>query len=107
MKTPPVKCQLEFKLSFEEIWDFNVKFMDWSTSDLTLAQPKNSKFNPYMDVKFDPQYKDNIVENAVISTKVIKNRSTAYWAGIGSKAGGTGDKLVFRGTMSQFNGAML
>ena len=101
MKTPPVKCQLEFKLSFEEVWDFNVKFNDWSTSDITLAhKTKNSKHNPYMEVKFDPQYKDHCVENKVIATKVIRNRSTAYWAGIGLKAGGEGDKLVFRGTMS-------
>jgi len=29
-----LKCTLNFKLVFEEVWDYMIKFIDWRTSNL-------------------------------------------------------------------------
>ena len=40
------KVQLEFKLIFEEIWDFKVVFIDWRTSSLQNINKQKDNVSP-------------------------------------------------------------
>ena len=56
-------CTLNFKLVFEEIWDYMIKFIDWRTSNLEdRFQERPSPVNPKL-------------EFSVTSPNVIANRA--------------------------------
>ena len=55
-------CTLTFKMVFEEIWDFLLKFLDWRTSNLENEHDdKKQSINPRIDVKLD--HKQAIVKS--------------------------------------------
>ena len=47
-------CTLNFKMVFEEIWDFYLKFLDWRTSNLEneLSNTKQT-INPRIEIILD------------------------------------------------------
>ena len=44
-----LKCRLQFKIVFEEVWDFFLKFQDWRTTDLEKCS--TSSINPQLEIK--------------------------------------------------------
>jgi hypothetical protein len=55
-KVGSLKWTLNFKIVFEEIWDFYLKFRDWRTTN--LAYPRRSplegnKIKPWLHIKLD------------------------------------------------------
>ncbi len=80
--------QLNFKLYFEEVWDYMIKFIDWRTSNLE---------NRFEATSISPKLEFNLVSKNVIENKAqsvaMKNSKLPYWEEVGKG-------IIYRGTYS-------
>lgn len=88
-----IKVTLNFKLVFEEVYDYMIKFIDWRTSSLEnrlldLPLP----INPKLDFKIDSKL---VISNGAFSN-TLKNAKLPYWQEVG-------EGVKYRGTYSQLN----
>ena len=70
-------CTLNFKLVFEEFWDFLLKFLDWRTSNLTNdLRLERQNINPKIEIELDSKA---AIRSSVIS-ETLKNTKMPYWS---------------------------
>lgn len=85
-----MKCTLDFKLLFEEKWDYMINFIDWRTSNLEdRYSQKPGTLNPKLEFHLSSK---NVIKNKAQSN-VLKNTKLPYWQQVG---GG----IIYRGTFS-------
>ena len=71
-----MKCTLNFKLVFEEVWDYMINFIDWRSSNLEdKFADKATQQNPKLTFEMSSP---NVIENRAESS-VLKNTKLPYW----------------------------
>ena len=88
-----MKCTLNFKINFEEVWDYMVKFIDWRTSNLEdRFKEKNDTITPKLEFNLSSR---NVIANRAESNS-LKNEKLPYWQEVGKG-------ITYRGTYSQLS----
>ena len=71
-----LQVTLNFKLVFEEIWDYMVNFVDWRTTNLeNVLEERPSSINPKLEFTMSSR---NVISNRAYS-KALKNTKIPYW----------------------------
>lgn len=86
------QAKLNFKLVFEEVWDFLLQFVDFRTSNLEnlKANAPQTTINPKLEIKLDSK---NAI-NKTTESQTLRNQRLPYWPQVGQG-------IVFRGTASE------
>ncbi|MCQ2815995.1 MAG: C2 domain-containing protein [archaeon] len=93
-RTPFAK--LEFDCSFQEIWDFNLVFVNWKASSLINPKKKfdpNAKL-PSTKVSIEMMGRMNTSISSVTTSEVTKNSATPLWTNFDNH-------IIYRGTISE------
>ena len=71
-----MKCTLNFKLVFEEVWDYMINFIDWRSSNLEdRHNPRPGQLNPKLEFNMASP---NVISNRAASS-ILKNTKLPYW----------------------------
>ena len=64
-----LKCVLNFKIGFEEIWDFFLQFLDWRTTNIENSFDPRKVICPKLEIKIESK---KSIDPRVTSTR-LKN----------------------------------
>ena len=87
---------VEFNCSFQEIWDFNLYFLNWRASNLLNPKIKKKTGMELPSTKIKIKFLDGLGESMknTSTSEIIENSATPIWTKFDNK-------ILFRGTTSE------
>lgn len=87
---------VNFNLVFEEVWDFNLTFMDWKTGSLEKERDKALVINPSLELKVVSR---NTLQGTS-NSEVMPRTKVPHWSALE-------EGISYRGTLSDLAGERL
>ena len=95
-KNPVPLAYVEFNCAFQEIWDFNLSFVNWKCPNLVNPKkkidPNDEKLTTKVEIKLLGSVNSAI--HSTTTSEVVKNSNNPIWKEFNHK-------LLFRGTVSE------